>query len=401
MYTGPNLTNDNLKFGYDTGMGISSGSVVGTRFAPGEPTTNLYTNSSFANGETGWSYGSWHQNAVTHTAVTVDGPYGEPITADKIYVGVSSTASHFHQGNGGKYVQGTTYTTSAWVKGFGVFKITSHWGGTQSFTLTGNWQHVTMTVTAGANSGYFVYFMAEHLTVGSCFYITRCQTEASANVTPYVTSGSSQGVRSNTTSLLDLTGTYDINVGNITYDSNAQPFFDGSNDIITVSMDSWIRTASAITVEGIVVIASNANLQGGPWALLTDHSSAGDKDGFWWHMNIGSYVYFRTEDTVNGEKGHTFSADTPFVVGNTYHIATVIHTNGYKIYVNGVLWGTRADNFKWSQISSSHTAELIIGRTYPSYFLSSTIPVVKVYNTELTADNISSNYKAYKKRFNI
>lgn len=40
MYTGPNLTNDNLVFGYDTGYGVADNGVE-TRFYKGEPTTNI------------------------------------------------------------------------------------------------------------------------------------------------------------------------------------------------------------------------------------------------------------------------------------------------------------------------------------------------------------------------
>ena len=150
MYTGPKLTNDDLVFGYDTGYGVAD-NATSTRFYPGEPTTNLYTNSDFSNGETGWTFSSWDGN-ISHTATTVEGPYGETVSARKLTVNAASSYSHFHQYNGSKYASGNTYTTSAWVKGNGVFQIKSHWGGNVSLTLTGEWQRISQTVTASTSS---------------------------------------------------------------------------------------------------------------------------------------------------------------------------------------------------------------------------------------------------------
>ena len=42
MYTGPNVTNDDLVFGYDTGYSVADNTTA-TRFYPGEPTTNVLT----------------------------------------------------------------------------------------------------------------------------------------------------------------------------------------------------------------------------------------------------------------------------------------------------------------------------------------------------------------------
>jgi hypothetical protein len=51
-FVGPDLTNENLVYGYDTGYGIAN-VTTGTRFYPGEPTTNLQS----GNQTTGISFG--------------------------------------------------------------------------------------------------------------------------------------------------------------------------------------------------------------------------------------------------------------------------------------------------------------------------------------------------------
>jgi len=391
---GPNTEKDNLVFGYDTGYGVADNETA-TRFYPGEPTINLYTNSDFSNGETGWTFGSWSSNSVTHTATTVVGPTGNIVSANKLYMGVNGGSVHFHQYNGSKYTSGNTYTTSAWVKGTGTFQIKSHWGGNTSFTMTGDWQRVSMTVTATSSAnGNFPYFAGEGLTVGSDFYITDTQTELNSHATPYFS-----GTRSSTASIIDLKRTTDIDVSNISFDSTGQPTFDGSNDQLVVDVDDIVRNASNITIEGMVNATSISSA--GPWGILTDHATESDKDGFWWHYNIGNAVYFRVEDATAGEQGTTFSGTVPFVANTYQHIVTVVGDSNVKIYVNGVLSKSYTPNFKWNRIDSSKTAYLHIGRTYPNYYLSCAIPVFKMYNRELSVDEIKQNFSAYKNRFDI
>ena len=396
IHRGPNTVKDGLVFGYDTGYGVADNSTA-TRFYPGQPTTNLYTNPDFSNGETGWTFSSWSSNSVTHTATTVVGPSGNIVSANKLYMGVNGGSVHFHQYNGSKYTSGNTYTTSAWVKGTGTFQIKSHWGGNTSFTMTGEWQRVSMTVTATSSiNGNFPYFAGEGLAVGSDFYITDTQTELNSHVTPYVS-----GTRSSTASLIDLKRTTNIDVSNVSFDSTGQPTFDGSDDYISIDVDSWIRSVNSVTIEGVVIIPSGVSLTGGPWSILTDHSTNSDKDGFWWHMNLGGYTYFRVEDAVSGEQGITFTGAPSVAAGNTYHIVTIVGLNSVKIYVNGVLSKSYTPTFNWANVSASHTASLFIGRTFPGYWLNSTNPVVKVYDVALTEAEIKQNYNSYKNRFDI
>ena len=399
---GVNTVNENLVFGFDTNYGVAD-NKTSTIFYPGEPTTNLYTNSDFSNGETGWTFASWSSNSVTHTATTVTGPNGNVVSANKLYMGVNGGAVHFHQYNGGKYTSGNTYTTSAWVKGVGTFAIKSHWGGNTNFTMTGDWQRVSMTVTASSSSSsHFPYFAGEGLTVGSDFYITDAQTELKSHATPYVYSGSSNGSRSNTASLIDLEKETNINVGSISFDSTAHPDFDGTNDFL-VSSDS-------ILVDGdqsweTVFMAEGA--PDSPSGIITNHkfnSSPPSNMGINYVNQNGTYQVGASIGYTDGTREyHTKRANNTIVALNkAYHVVMTYDAGNNRLiwYVNGELDTTH----NLSKTPAFSSIQMCSGRwdaAYPDYYFNGKIYVAKVYDKLLTDAEVLQNYKAYKNRFDI
>ena len=408
MYTGPKLTNNNLVFGYDTGYGTADNTIV-TRFYPGEPTTNLYTNSDFSNGETGWTFGSWDGN-ITHTATTLLGPYGETVSANKLTKNASSAYSHFHQYNQSKYASGSTYTTSAWVKGYGTFQIKSHWGGNTSFTMTGDWQRVSMTVTAtSSSSSNFPYFAGESLTTGTDFYITMCQTELKSHATPYVYSSGTTGSRSDTASLIDLKKTKDIDVSDISFDSNGQPDFDGTND--SIQLGDHLNTLGALATFEIVFKSHATN---DSYAVMLGW---GNGDSNFGSIAVGNLTGSYSDESAHGcidnnlvqmfsvGEGHTYYKDNKF-----HHMVVTVGLNNYSIWVDGVeksltfSAGSQSTSLTQAIGYNSNMTTQVGRRTYNSgsgSFFNGEIPVVKVYNEILTDAEIINNFNAYKNRFNI
>tara|TARA_B100001939_G_scaffold231791_1_gene199666 strand:- start:3191 stop:4351 length:1161 start_codon:yes stop_codon:yes gene_type:complete len=381
---GIHIVRDGLVFGYDTGYGVADNNTT-TRFYPGEPTTNLYTNSDFSNGETGWTFASWDGN-ISHSATTVVGPNGNVVSANKLTVNSASSYSHFHQYNNGKYTSGNTYTTSAWVKGTGTFAIKSHWGGNTNFTMTGDWQRVSMTVTAStSSSSNFPYFAGEGLTVGTDFYITDAQTEHKSHATPYVASGSSTGSRSNTASLIDLKRTEDISVANVSFDSTGQPEFDGTDDIIEVS-----RQIDTADYSAEFVFKADVNTSG------TEHWL-----GAQYTQTTGRIVFdLFTDNTLrNFINGTSITGDTTIATGTWYHAVFTRDSSGAaKIYLNGAQDATGTI----STATPLNTDFEIGGSTVlNSREFTGNIAVVKVYNKVLSATEVTQNYNAYKKRFNL
>jgi hypothetical protein len=390
IHRGPNIVKDGLVFGYDTGYGVADNSTA-TRFYAGEPTNNfmptLYIAGSNVTSGTD-EIGDYKEGTITRIGC----PNGTSINSGSTYtftIELRSSQAFNMSADSNQYAPQNTGNDANRLS---VSYIRPN------YTAVNEW--VTYSTTVVMKSGLtnptmFDFFMPVSFT-GRLYY-RNAQLEYKAQRTPYVL-----GTRSSTASLIDLKRTTSIDVSNVSFDSTGQPTFDGSNDYISIDVDSWIRTVDSVTIEGVVIIPSGASLSGGPWAILTDHSTNSEKDGFWWHMSLGGgYTYFRVEDAVSGEQGITFSGATPFASGNTYHIATIVGLNSVKIYVNGVLSKSYTPTFNWANVSASHTASLFIGRTFPSYWLNSTNPVVKVYDVALTEAEIKQNYNSYKNRFDI
>jgi len=401
IYRGPNLIKEGLVFGYDTGYGVSSNSVA-TRYNPGEPTTNMYTNSDFSNGESDWTFSSWDGN-ISHTATTVQGPYGNTVSAVKFTVNSASSYSHFHQYNNNKYTSGNAYTQSAWVKGYGTMWGKSHWGGNTQFTMTGDWQYITYTVSATtSSSSNFPYWGGEGLTPGTVFYMTDAQTEANSHATPYVKSGSTTGSRSNTESLIDLKRTANIDLSNVSFDSTAQHTFDGTDDKIVIADQTSI---GAYTYETVVKINSADSSYSGFGSNYKSDASGYSGVGNGWVLrldpsgNLQIYTKNNSTTLINPINISGFRANN----SNKYiHLVYTYEDGSNKLYLNGALQQTGTGLS--GETASDST--LIIGAyswgiSSQTYYLNGYQPVAKLYNTTLSADEVKQNYKVYKNRFNI
>jgi len=207
--------------------------------------------------------------------------------------------------------------------------------------------------------------------------------------------------RSATQGLKDLTGRSTIDLSNVSFDSNADIEFDGSNDNFKVNVDSVIRTYTAVTFESL---HRDMTGTGGatPYSLLTSPNSDGNADGFWHHWVLGGQWYWRLEDNVNGEVGGIFSGDTPFQTGKWYHVVAVVKTNTILYYLNGALVQTVNTSFAWANLRSDHTAYLYLGSGYgDNYYFGGNLPVFKMYSRELTASEIQQNFNAVRGRYGI
>ena len=379
---GPNtLGESNLVFAYDTGD--TRNSYIG------EPTTNQYTNPDFTNGTTGWTFGSWDGN-VTYTTEAVTGPFGKTINALKLTKNATSAYSHFHQYNSGKYTTGNQYTLSAWVKGTGTFRGNTQWGGiVQSFTLTGDWQYVQYTVTA-PNNDNFPYWAAEALTTGTVFYMVYAQSEQKSHATPFV-----NGTRSVTQGLLPLVGNSTLDLTNVSFDSNAQMVFDGTNDRIDLGSDITISQANqGWTAEYVFKTNSASTLQ---------HFNSAEADDFnanWLAILGGKMAVW------NVSPGYWKFGSTVFNSNQYYHIAFIQDAGGtnMRFYVNGVAEGGDHVGNVWtaafSALKTRYIGQYEYAGSYSRYFTGE-IPLTKMYNRALTAQEVKQNYQQYKTRFNL
>lgn len=240
---------------------------------------------------------------------------------------------------------------------------------------TGNCM-LTFGIVTGSTAGF----------VGETFDIYEAQFEIKNHRTQY-----SNGTRSSTQGLLDLPGNRTIDLSSVSFDSNAQMTFDGTNDTIVVSginlqqnftLEAVIRMyeRSSFGIFGQGIFDTNQGLH-----ILYNHGSRG--------MIYGMYAN-------DNDYGGNWIGE----LNKYYHVVFNYNSSTYnkEFYANGVLQlpASSTENIY------SGTGNMRIGMIYgtdvgvvsPAY---GDIPLAKIYNKVLTADEVRNNYNQYRTRFNI
>tara|TARA_B110000259_G_scaffold71931_1_gene84574 strand:+ start:1796 stop:2986 length:1191 start_codon:yes stop_codon:yes gene_type:complete len=396
MYTGPNLTNDDLVFGYDTGYGVADNSTA-TRFYPGEPATNNSILSAYA-----WT-GDGGNQAFANKGATV-------ITDNSLKYNGYDTVLWTPGGSQNCYLNGTedfnysdvstVWTFSCYVKREDGAAITSlnvymyypgsdgNAGGT--IVDCGNgWYRVSRTRTG--SSSYISLAGFTSFSSGNKYYLSGVMLSKTNHTVPYVAVQSS---RSSTASLIDLNKTTDIDVSNVSFDSTGQPEFDGTDDkgVITSFPHIW---NSSLSVESVVswdddtrsVILGNYDQGTGGHDINFEKLSSGTLRFYW----------------DRGSRDVTTTGNPVVTTAGAYHHVVFIRdvsTNNFRFYVDGELVTTVANagsNIPTTGSTFRFGADTRNGSTVHN----GSIPVIKAYSRVLTAAEITSNYNAYKNRFNI
>ena len=107
----------------------------------------------------------------------------------------------------------------------------------------------------------------------------------------------------------------------------------------------------------------------------------------------GSFSWRYTHGGVGGEFYHTAGASTGWAHWVITYDGTTI-----TVYENNISKGTSS-----STGTADFTGGIKIGswNSSASYTWDGKIPVMRMYNRAITADEVSQNYKSYKNRFNI
>jgi len=135
-------------------------------------------------------------------------------------------------------------------------------------------------------------------------------------------------------------------------------------------------------------------------AFGTWQSGTTNYDGIWnyyWNHNL----YFSGNHTgQNYIAGTGLSAYT--IQMNRYYNVTMTHDNSdgaHKIYIDGNLHqsSTQSD----PTLSSGNVRRFYVGNWDASWSCVGCIPLLRVYNKVLTAEQVALNFESTKKRFNI
>jgi len=412
MYTGPHIIKDGLVFGYDTGYGIADNDTA-TRFYPGANTVNHTTDtpsqggwggsynvndssrkkfrfnvSNFAaNPGAGWRSFTWDLRAYTGQSVTISAtvevPDASPGTFAWIMMG-----------------QGNTHTNSSGAGGYMGYSASSE--RVQKTTTTK--ERITWSGTLGNSGtasqpsghvGFTVWYNNGVPGTNSYVEVSDVQIELKSHETPFV-----NGTRSSTASLIDLKETTDIDVSNVSFDSTGQPDFDGTDDILYANAENdypypyhswevWFKTNQV-----------DSNGQAGLVGL--DYG----RTMYLIATNGGTIVYtlYSNMSSPNVQV-LSISGGTNLLDNEWHQVVCSRGTSAAEIWVDGSLVKTASNGGQatWDGINqwSGMAARFGDNPNNSGYKFTGPIPIIKIYNKQLSGAEVLQNYNAQKSRFGL
>ena len=256
------------------------------------------------------------------------------------------------------------------------------------------WQRVYQTYTTSTarniNDTYSAIYMYGHYNVRGTVKIADVQF----NWGSYPMQYSPNSARSNTQGLLDLTGNSTIDLTNVSFDSNAQMTFDGTDDYAALSGFVQPSNPNNFTVEAVVkLLAHNAGTNIGS-VIVNNYSSL---RGWIFFLNGPSSFLGLRHHNESNPGGYNVVYGTGINLNQWYHIAATDDGVTVRLYINGVQVTSGS-----SGPSVNYAGQPIIGQFGGGYAVTNgSIPYVRIFDRALTASEVASNYKAIKGRFNI
>ena len=210
--------------------------------------------------------------------------------------------------------------------------------------------------------------------------VANLQLEAKSHATTFT-----NGTRSSTNSLIDLTRTRSIDISNASFDSNAQMVFDGTNDYIAIT-DLLAGEAIGAGTQLTISLWLNCDTYGTKMPFSTGQSGA-------------DRIYYWTSDSKNtwrvGNYTSTTGHGTLPPVGTWFNTTLVINGTNITGYLNGVEDYTGS----YTGFTTEHYATLGRHGASSSYYFDGKISNTKVYNKALSAQEVQQNYNSLKSRF--
>jgi hypothetical protein len=419
---GPNIERDGLVFGYDTNYGVSD-KKISTRFYSGVPAVNCAPGVTPTSGV---GDGAWTTTEI------VDGSITPPRKGARVFKLVAgSTSNLYRQGSyysGGGFSNNnpqnplllgrtspsnfTTVGTGKYKYGFWVrgdssngasdaisIDVADRGGSSRTIGTSTEWYFINTDDSLGSNSSSYPYDFFDLFSSNqnmiiyiSDFGIYRSpgtvdNLPALQAFPQFIEYGQT---RSYTQSLIDLTRTSTIDVSNVSFDSTGQPTFDGTNDSIVLA-DPGVSSSTGFSIE-LIIKPGNASTSP---MVITPNS--GGIDHFV-RFNANGTLYLRMIPAADSSV-QDFVTSSILSSSNYHHVIfTFKQSEGGKAFYNGNLENSSSANFT----ALNWTSTWRVGqRGNNTFFYQGELPVLKVYNRALSAQEVQQNYNAYKNRFNL
>ena len=390
----PKIVTDGLAFIYDTGSGKSY---------KGEPAENLWdsmlnTQALRSHTKHYWDGYKWLENA-TYSNPGVEGPKGTYIGL--VFKHTSGALNSVWSGNSYGYMlrdivctSGATFTQSCWIYTSEDCDVTTipsviegESGGESavtgypaSYDLTnkGTWQVTAKKAISDGNTRFIpLYPRKNGVTDGSFtgfFMWSLPQVVAGSHVVQPIQPGVT---RSATQGLLDLTNNATINLSNVSFDSNAQMVFDGTDDYTSLGNPTALRDLTSGTIETVYYRdASSGTYQ----MVFTDAGS--DLEITYLGNTLQFYI---------GNSGLSY---THAVTDQWFNVVGTWGSGFKKLYINGVEVASGTNTG-----TDTGNRDRYVGGRGANFPFNGEIPIARIYGQALTDDEVLQNYNAFKSRF--
>ncbi len=426
-HASPNIITDGLAFMYDTGSGKSyrgepTINYIHSQNAVAKDSYSAYSATSsgtynakhpdaiIAYNAAGTQLSNYYNSGVTDAANTYhahwqyDPILKKPVVVMNDFVGSQWKAKWMGTGLGSWNSQGKshgdTYTISwlQWVdhlsKNAKAGLYTKNTSGSNGFhdgqansassynTKLRTWQRVYQTYTTNSvrdlSQTLASIYMYGHYNVRATVKVADVQFTWGSHPAQF----SAEYERTATQGLLDLTNNSTINLSNVSFDSDAQMTFDGTDDIINTGLFSGRNPSTdPFTVEAMV----KSDVTSGS-KIWVDATSNGSNQRFY------SALIDSTSHAI-GIQGSAWSDPTPGDT-NWHHQVIVMDGSTAKAYNNGELASSK------SYTSYTLAGGLNIGGR-SGYRWVGQIPIFKIYDRALTQTEVAQNFNATKDRFGL
>ena len=391
---GSNIVRENLVLGYDTGFPMVSSSFDTYRFNSGEPTTNL------ADTNTKRTIGAHNAGGYNHTMEASDAPEKGPgwKKLNITQIGTNHRLAQFPyitQNSGSTLSYSIEYdfnglpsSTGSGTSGY-YWKLDGSSGTMGDGTPFDNGYQKSHTFTRGSNGVQAIFLSNNSLNrtgINETIYYKNYQVEEKPHNTPFIDT-----VRSVSGSIKDITGTHDLNVSNVSFDSNGQITFDGTNDYLEVADNNSLDLTTNMSFEFIVKANSS---QSNSFPRLID------KSNYLIHISQTSPFTIAMNITISGGTLRQTAIGTAFTSNSYTHIVCTYDGQLGKIYTNGSLVKT-SDFSSVAGAATNSTSLKFGGNGTSSRVLNGEIPVARVYSRVLSAEEVIQNFNTLKDRFEI
>jgi len=223
---------------------------------------------------------------------------------------------------------------------------------------------------------------------------SKVQLEVKTHPTQFV-----NGSRSVTQGLLDMSGTKTINLTDVSFNSNAQITFDGTNDRITGgastnylplpthSLEAWIKSP------GLGAGMGTSAIFGITYGLIVQILSGG----------ILHYYAYTTDSGPQVILFDLYSTGVNLFDNNWHHVVCTRDSSNVNIYIDGTLNSTTSNGGTWTGTNVWASMNMLIGNNPNNvyYYFNGSIDIAKIYNRGLSTSEVLTNYNAFKSRFGI